>query len=272
MVKAQTDFNDYKNKTFEELDREVEQAVREDRNRKIVKIVICCLVIFFIFPDAFLYWFRFATPHFPKYKTDEIIEVDKDPVQVDLPDSEDKYIKYYTLEKKGSYKLKKLAEYSISGKVVAKNFFFWGNYLPKGKRAFQSVALFDIGLVWGKMADNDILNNYKFISAKSAVARTLYPRLKYGTQKSPLTWDEAQSKFSHTHVIPATPSVMYALLNTGKNQPVKMEGYLVDVYDDGKVVAQTSLSRIDTNKTARGGGACEIMYVEKVQLKNKVYE
>lgn len=263
---------DYKNKTFEELDREVEQAVAADRKRKITRIVIFSIILVLIFPDAFLYWFRFASPHFPKYKTEEVIDVTQEPVQINLSDNENQFIKYQTLENRGSYKLKKLAKYSISGKVVAKNFFFWGNYIPHGDRPFQSVALFDIGLVWSDMANKDILSNYKFVSAKSAIARTLYPSLKYGTGNAPLTWNDAQSKFSHTHVIPATASVMYALLNTDKNQPVKMDGYLVDVYDNGKVVAQTSLSRYDTNKSARGGGACEIMYVESVQIKNKVYE
>ena len=267
------EYRNFREKTFEELDREVEEAVKQDRNRRMLGWLILLLIWIFMCPDMFLYWFRFATPHFPKYKTEEIIDVAKEPVQIDITQNKGKYFKYKTLENRGSYAMEKMAKYSISGKVVAKNYFFWGNYLPNGDRPFQSMALIDVGLVWGDMADKDILSYYKFVSAKDARgARGLYPRLKHGVRYVPFSWSEAQTMFSHTHIIPASHSIMSALIYTHKNQPVKLDGYLVDIYINGEPVAMTSLSRKDTNATARGGGACEVMYVERVQVGNKVYE
>ena len=266
----------YKTKTLEELDREYEQSVKREKKRKIFKIIIWIAIFIFLFPDAFLYWIRFASPHSPKYITNEIIDISREPVQIEINDKNKKFIEYQTLENKGTYVLEKMARYSISGKVVAKNYFFWGNYIPLGQRVFQSVALFDIGLVWGKMADDDVLKYYNFISAKDMMARALYPRLKHGVKNPPLSWNYASSKFSHTHIIPASSSIMYALIYAKNKQPIRMEGYLVDVYDKTQKIAMTSLSREDSNVTSRGyrqgGGACEIMYVKRLYVGNKVYE
>ena len=70
---------------------------------------------------------------------------------------------------------------------------------------------------------------------------------------------------------------MHALMTAPKNKPLKMEGYLVDIYKEGRAVALTSLSRHDVGSYVRGeengpSGACEVMYVERVQIGNKVYE
>ena len=60
-----------------------------------------------------------------------------------------------------------------------------------------------------------------------------------------------------------------------ENKHIKLKGYLVDVKANGRIIAYTSLSRTDSNKSSRGankgGGACEIMYVEEVQIGNRIY-
>ena len=275
------EYRDFRSKTFEELDREVEEAVKQERKRRILGWLILLLIWIIMCPDMFLYWFRFATPHFPKYKTEEVIDINKEPVQVDITQNKGKYFKYKTLENRGSYAIEKMAKYSISGKIVAKDYFFWGNYLPNGDRPFQSMALIDIGMVWQDMANEDIMKCVKYVSAKTAVARTLYPMIKrnnkcyarFNEYKDQLgDYSKLWNKMSHTHVIPANSSIMHALMFAPKNKPVKMEGYLVDIYINGDAYVMTSLSRDDVNSTARGGGACETMYVERVQVGNKVYE
>ena len=65
---------------------------------------------------------------------------------------------------------------------------------------------------------------------------------------------------------------MSSLLTIKKNDIVKLDGYLVDIYTDaGEIVAKTSLSRFDNNATSRGYGACEDMYVTQVQIGNRIY-
>ena len=73
-------------------------------------------------------------------------------------------------------------------------------------------------------------------------------------------------------MIPANPNVMGGLLTIKKNDVVKIDGYLVDIYDGkGNIIARTSLSRSDTNASSRGYGACEDMYVKSVQVGTKIY-
>ena len=273
---------DFREKTFEQLDREVEEAVRRERIGYIARIFVLVLILVCIMPDAFLYWFRFATPHFPKKYTEEIIDINKAPVQVDIDNQYyGKSFKYKTLENHGSYSLEKMAVYSVSGLLVDKNYFFWSNYIPNRRNLFSSIALIDIGLVWQDMANKDIRSCITYVSAKNSYGRALWPIIKRNNKcyaildqysKKLGSYHNVWNKMSHTHVIPANASIMHALLFAPKNKPLKMEGYLVDVYVDGKAVVMTSLSRDDTNKNARGGGACETMYVVKVQVGNKIYE
>ena len=66
---------------------------------------------------------------------------------------------------------------------------------------------------------------------------------------------------------------MAGLLSIKKNDIVKLDGYLVDIYTDkNELVARTSMSRTDTDPTSRGSGACEDMYVKQVQIGNKIYK
>ena len=85
------------------------------------------------------------------------------------------------------------------------------------------------------------------------------------------------SHLSHTHIIPANRNIMAAMLKFRDYQDFKLEGELVDMTAkdtrENKIyMYKTSLSRTDTDRTSRGFGACETMYVTKVQIGNKVYE
>lgn len=276
--KTVSEWRDFREKTFEELDAEVEQAHREEQINTLKKVLIVVAILFVLCPDAFLYWFRFATPHFASYKTAEKIDILKNPVQIDIPDTESQVIKYRTLENHKTYDLITRAEYSISGMVLSLNYYFWGNYLPGGRRPFQDVSLIDVGLAWRDFADKDVLKYYRTISAKNVQGRALWLHCKPKNGFLPYSYNEIKDQYSHTHVIPKNARIMHALLFAKKYQKIKMDGYLVDVdlYGNRKNFAMTSLSRSDTNQSSRGygrgGGACEVMYVERVQIGNKVYE
>ena len=58
---------------------------------------------------------------------------------------------------------------------------------------------------------------------------------------------------SHTHAIPATKNVKKALNAIQKGQVVKLDGYLVDVFDNRyDRFAMSSLSLSDENESSRG--------------------
>lgn len=206
---------------------------------------------------------------FPKVSqiTNEIINPFPEPVQIDIIDG--KYIKYRGDH--GLYALKPQAKYSISALVTAKNNNFWFRDIMRSK--FDDVALLDLGLVWGELASDKkaLYKHIKFSSKKTiGQARVLHYRWD---GESP--WDNSYitSHIAHTHMIPANPNVMGGLLQIKKNNVVKIDGYLVDIYTDkSELIAYTSLSRYDTNATSRGSGACEDMYVTRLQIGNKIYE
>ena len=206
---------------------------------------------------------------FPKVTetTNQKILYQKDPTQEDI--SSARLISVYG--DKGKYLLEPKAKYSISGLVVAKNSNFW--FRDVMRTPFDDVCLIDFGIVWGDLAaDKKVLHrNMKFKSHKTlGQARSLEWRTK--SSYVPWSFEYAASHLSHTHMIPANRNVMGGLLKIKNNDYVKLEGYLVDIYNSYmQPVAKTSLSRFDTNASSRGSGACEDMYVKSVQIGNKIY-
>lgn len=208
---------------------------------------------------------------FPKVSeiTREKIDTSKEPLQTDYTGKE--YIR--AIGNRNSYALAPQANYSISALIVAKNSNFWFRDIMRSQ--FDDVCLIDLGFVWGELAKNKKLlySNFKFKSKKTlGQARVL--SWKYKKPYDELSWsgDYAASHISHTHIIPANSNVMGAILSANKNHIIKLDGYLVDIYTEkSQLIAKTSLSRTDTNATSRGYGACEVMYVNSVQIGNKIY-
>ena len=69
---------------------------------------------------------------------------------------------------------------------------------------------------------------------------------------------------SNNHLIPATREVRDQILGFRRGETVRLVGYLVSMYSDrpGEPVYTSSLRRDDG-----GNGACEIMFVTKVEKK-----
>lgn len=234
---------------------------------------IVLVVILSSLMDDFLFRVKYCFPQ-PKQITNTVINTKLEPFQnyINPP---------ITVKVKGGdngkdYILTEIADYSISGMVVAKNTNFWLRGINRND--FDGVALMDVGLVWGNIADeNTVKKNLIFKSKKTlGSSRILYTKLK---NIYDLDFGYVTSHSSHTHLIPATMNVMSALLTIKKYQDVKLTGYLVDItYPNGKTV-YTSDTRLDNNASSRGiqaensagGGACEIMYVKTVQIGNKIY-
>lgn len=227
----------------------------------IILIIICSIIT-----DVGL-WVEYLNPKVTAQAT-SIIDTANDPIQRDL-DGKD-YIKAKGERKK--FVLNLQAEYSISGLVVAKNTNFWFRDLMRNN--FDDICLVDLGIVWGDLSKDktELYKNWSFKSQKTlgeARRLTWYcPDLR----KSPWGLDYVSSHISHTHMIPANKNIMKALSAIKKNDIVKLDGYLVDIYTDKtETVAKTSMSRTDTDPTSRGYGSCEVMYVMQVQIGNNIY-
>lgn len=274
----QEDFvwKDFRDKSYEELEQEVDAAYRRDIRIKMIKYSVVAVVLMIVFHDVLGFWAKFGLPRFTKQTTDAIVNVMSAPEYNQLVEYDEygdeieteEIFEYLTLEDNQKVLLRKRYASSLTGCVVAKNFLFWGNYLPKGKRVFQSAALFDLGLAWGKLANENILKNYEFYSQKDKVSRALHTSLKFGVKRPPMPWPYVKTHLAHVHIVPANADVMNALIYLRKYQPVRLEGYLVDMQVEGKRWVRSFVAHGEhtTRKTR------EIMYVTRVQVGQKIYE
>lgn len=209
---------------------------------------------------------------FPKVSeiTAEKINPLLEPVQINV--NSQKYIKVNG--EKNKYAILPQAEYSLAGIVVAKNTNFWFRDVMRSQ--FDDVFLMDLGIAWGKIATEpkELYKHWKFKSFKTlGQSRRLQWQSKPPYDRTNWGIDYVSSHVSHTHIIPANANVMGALLKIKKNDIVKIDGYLIDIYTEkGEVLGKSSLSRTDTDATSRGYGACEEMYVKQIQIGDKVYK
>ena len=208
--------------------------------------------------------------------TQQEINIYQEPIQIE-PSSQEPFA--YYAHNKVEYDIVPMADYSISALIAAKNTNLWLRGIMNSY--FDDVALIDFGLLCGEIATPETLKHIRFQSKKILDgARQLRPIPTLGNswqdvddyfKSKNLSFDYFSSHMSHVHIIPANDNIMSALMRAKKMDKIKLDGYLVDLYNKGDLI-KTSLSRTDTNPTSRGNGACEIMYVRRVQIGNKIYE
>ena len=137
-----------------------------------------------------------------------------------------------------------VAEYTVEGVV-------------KGKKKYSDypsqVSAYDLALAWGDLnkAEIDELISY------SQSGRWYYYRY---SPSNLVSKDYIANHSANVHLIHRDQAVLNEIKRIGKNDHVRLEGYLVNVnFKDSPW--RTSLSRADT-----GNGACEIIYVTNVNI------
>jgi len=157
--------------------------------------------------------------------------------------------------KDGMFTLTPVAEYNISGVVVSKK---------RYKEGWEGeISPIDLAIVWGKLAEPGYERDITFWQSQR------WYFFKYG-ERSRLDHSTIATHSGNHHMIPATLNVRKALLSIQKNDPVVLEGFLVNLkgtYKKKAVFWNTSLSRDDT-----GQNSCELFYVSRVRIDTKVYE
>jgi hypothetical protein len=157
--------------------------------------------------------------------------------------------------KDGGYKLFPQAIYKISAIVVSKEpyWYGWG-----GK-----VGPMDLALAWGKLTEPEVGRFIKYSQGN----RWYYYEYK---KDCPVDNSYIAAHSANTHIITADGNILKAIKSIGKKEKVYLEGYLVNVtgtYKGENFWWNTSLSRNDA-----GDGACEVFYVIKVKIDNKIYQ
>lgn len=120
----------------------------------------------------------------------------------------------------------------------------------------------DLALAWGDLSDPKADEWIRWRQS----GRWYY----YNWQEdAPYSGSYIRDHSANVHIIPATGNLARALQKIDVNDIVLLEGMLVDVETENgrrRVWAKTSLTRDDT-----GGGACEILYVQRLVLNEKTY-
>ena len=262
----------FSEKTTAQIDARLYRDILK-HEEKVEKIcIITALLLIFIFRGWIGYWLKFGVA-IPSGMELKPIKVKEEPVQINYTNEEQvkKTFIYKSLINNHKIKIIPQAHYTLQGQTVAFNhdFIFISDF-------FDSAALYDIGVAWGEIANKKMFKQY-FTTYSQKVERT-GSRILYWSWRTdaPFSQEYIMSHISHSHIVPANRNIMAAFLKIKEWDNVKIEGELIDMEyktRTGRTIEyHTSLSPSDTNESARGNGACETIYVTKVQIGNLIYK
>jgi hypothetical protein len=152
-----------------------------------------------------------------------------------------------TTERHGRWTLTRRADYDITARILGREIYRFD--------ALADLVPEDLALGWGPMSDNRVLAAFDI----SQSARFYYwrPRVEL-----PIAREDVVAHSANTHVIPVDTRVRSQLAALRVGQVVRLTGSLVDAVREGHAFLRTSLTRTDS-----GAGACEVMLVEKVEVR-----
>lgn len=116
----------------------------------------------------------------------------------------------------------------------------------------------DLALIWGELPEEP----YKSQVTYGQMTRYYF----WKTPTRELDLDYIQEHSSNMHMIPSSPNIRRALLSVDEGDAVRVRGLLVNASTETGFRWKSSVSRQDS-----GPGACELVWVEEVQVGRKVY-
>ena len=121
----------------------------------------------------------------------------------------------------------------------------------------------DLALAWGNLTKDNLYKKIKW----SQNNRWYFWR--YGDDFS---YDNGfiNRYSSNNHIIPATPNLTKTVKFLRRNDIVELTGYLVDI--DAKKGNDTYWWNSSTSLTDAGDGSCEVLYLVKLKVGNKIYQ
>ena len=152
--------------------------------------------------------------------------------------------------RKGTVTLTPRAEFDVSAVVAG------AERYRLDRESFLSPV--DLVLTWGELPEEP----YKSQVSYDQSARFYFWRVP--TRELDLRYIQAHS--SNMHMIPGSANVRRALLSVDPGDEVRVSGYLVDAATAEGYNWRSSLSRTDS-----GPGACELVWVEELQIGRKLY-
>jgi len=217
--------------------------------RRVDWIILSVLALALILGGTVLYR-TFTAPEELPAPLDEPLDLKPDPIQSDA-----KGTALPVIEMGGrQIFLWAQANYSITGQLVSKNRYVKG--------FMSDLSPWDYALGWGQV--RTYIDHLRF---KQMVRFCLFQPKKDAV----VDFDYVNTHMSNNHLIPATANIRKAMASAKKGDIVKLDGYLVNVTasKNGQTVASWNTS---TTRTDTGNGACEIMYVTRLRIGDRVFE
>jgi len=173
---------------------------------------------------------------------EDFYSIDKEPLQVKI----EKQIKKYD-----NFVLEFLYKYKIKGRVVAIKEYYFDN--------LSGLITHDIGVTWGIMSHTKYFNQVEWSQSNRLLNFSFKKKLI-----DEIGENNMLDHIANVHLIPKNKKIKKEIEKIKKNDIVTFYGYLVNIKKINKKYyeyAKTSITRTD-----RGMGACEIMYVIKVDI------
>jgi len=146
----------------------------------------------------------------------------------------------------GDYRLEPRASYQLTARVLGRKPYRWGRE--------AELSPLDFALGWGVMSDNRVIEALDI----SQSGRFFWLRWQ---AEPPAPEPLLLGSAANVHLVPANEAVARQLAKIRPGQVVELQGLLVDASATDGWQWRTSLTRSDT-----GAGACELFWVERVQV------
>lgn len=147
---------------------------------------------------------------------------------------------------KDGYLFTPLATYDVKARVLLRSRY---RFSPG-----SDLAPLDLTLGWGPMSDQSLLNRIWLSSG--------YRSYSFSFNDPSISASEVNDHAANHHLIAKDGAVLEALLKINQGDLVRLSGYLVSISRADGFNWTSSTSRTDS-----GGGACEVMWVERVDRK-----
>lgn len=147
-----------------------------------------------------------------------------------------------------AYRLQPRARFELRARVLGREDYRWSEG--------ADLSPVDLALGWGALSDQAVLDRIQV----SQGGRWYHTRYEH---PAPIPDREIIRQSGNMHIIPADDLVRKRLQDIRRGHIVHARGYLVDADHESGFRWRTSLSRDDT-----GNGACELFYVERLEIEN----
>lgn len=212
-------------------------------------LLIVILIVSIVLVGSYIYR-SLTAPEYRLADATDAISIFSDPLQSAAPDTTIPMIR----KGKERYTLLPQARYQLNGQVVSYRRYYHG-YM-------HYLSPWDYATLWGNT--DQYLPYLKFNQVvRFCLFNTRHP------EKVDFVY--VQRHMANNHLIPSNQNIRKALGKVKKSDLVRIDGFLVNVIgvDKKNLVSRWNSS---TTREDTGNGACEIIYVTRLRLNERIYE